>query len=472
MTGSSVWLDQAGPDDRAQLGVDGRVGLELAVRREPPVDLVAGALVGVLAAGPHPRLAVVAIDDRARQVQLAPASGPSCASAMIRCWSAISWSIRAPTGRSSSGLTSRTKRSAWPHISSSKTSLGRLNTSRKSSIPGPDTELTPASAAMQRAAERLGAGLRVEDRAVGQGHVRLRRQPQRLGDRDVRGVELERLDGRHRRAGDLHVERRRRAAEQDRRAGPDDLGHRDPGQDVDGVEDRRADDRDRRDQAHQRDRHDLDRDARLDAVDQVLARVLAVPEVAGRGDREDRHRPGDEVGPVAPEELHHLDHPRHAVLGEGARDDRLVRVGQGHVQPPGVRDLGLDVVVGRERRREVRDVGEPVGQPDVLDEVGRVREARLAGPVVEDLEPGRAGHEVDAVAAEVGVRLAVPVVQDERARRGRDRRLDDVAREQHPLAAVVERQAVLEQAPPHLRARGSPCRPRPGRASPRRRSGR
>ena len=65
-----------------------------------------------------------------------------------------------------------------------------------------------------------------------------------------------------------------------------------------------------RDQAHQRDRHDLDRDARLDAVDQVLAGVLAVPEVAGRGDREDRHRPGDEVGPVAPEELHHLDHPR------------------------------------------------------------------------------------------------------------------------------------------------------------------
>ena len=33
----------------------------------------------------------------------------------------------------------------------------------------------------------------------------------------------------------------------------------------------------------------------LDAVDHVLAGVLAVPEVAGRGDREDRHRAGDEV---------------------------------------------------------------------------------------------------------------------------------------------------------------------------------
>ena len=52
------------------------------------------------------------------------------------------------TGRSSATRTSRTKRSACPHISSSKTSFGRLNTSRKSSIPGPDTELTPASAAI------------------------------------------------------------------------------------------------------------------------------------------------------------------------------------------------------------------------------------------------------------------------------------------------------------------------------------
>ena len=39
------------------------------------------------------------------------------------------------------------------------------------------------------------------------------------------------------------------------------------------------------------------------------------------------------------EQLHHLDHPRHAVLGEGARHDRLLRVRQGHVQAPGVGDL-------------------------------------------------------------------------------------------------------------------------------------
>ena len=299
-----------------------------------------------------------------------------------------------------------------------------------------------------------------------------RRQAERLGDRDVGDVELERLDRGHRRAGDLHVERRRRSAEEDRRARPDDLGHRDPGQDVDRVEDRRADDRHRGDQAHQRDRHDLDRDAGLDAVDEVLAGVLAVAEVAGRGDREDRHRAGDEVGPVAPEELHHLDHARDAVLGEGARHDRLLRVGQGQVEAPRVGHPGLDVVVGRERRRQVGDVREAVGEPDVLDEVGRVRQAGLAGPVVEDLQAGRAGHEVDAVAAEVGVRLAVPVVEHERRRADAIARLDDrragTGRGRRSGRSAGRARAGAGASP----ARGSPCRPRPGRASPRRRSGR
>ena len=52
---------------------------------------------------------------------------------------------------------------------------------------------------------------------------------------------------------------------------------------------------------------------------------------------------------------------------------------------------------------------EAVGEADVLDEVGRVREADLAGPMVQRLEARRARDEVDAVAAEVGVRLAVAV---------------------------------------------------------------
>ena len=35
------------------------------------------------------------------------------------------------------------------------------------------------------------------------------------------------------------------------------------------------------------------------------------------------HRAGDEVRPVAAEQLHHLDHPRDAVFREGSGDDRL-----------------------------------------------------------------------------------------------------------------------------------------------------
>ena len=57
-----------------------------------------------------------------------------------------------------------------------------------------------------------------------------------------------------------------------------------------------------------------------------------------------------------------------------------------------------------------------VAQADVLDEVGRVGQAGLAGAVVEHAQAARAGHEVDAVPAEVGERVAVPVVQHERGR--------------------------------------------------------
>ncbi len=173
----------------------------------------------------------------------------------------------------------------------------------------------------QRAAECLAATLGVEKLAIRESHVGLGRQIQRLGDRDIGDVEVLRLDGRHRRTRGLHVEGRRCAAEQYGRSRADDLGHRDAGQDVDAVKDQRAHERYGRNQAHQRDRHDLDRDAGLDAVEQVLAGVLAVAEVAGRRDREDRHRFRDQVVAIRAEQLLHLDHARHAVFGERAGDD-------------------------------------------------------------------------------------------------------------------------------------------------------
>ena len=91
---------------------------------------------------------------------------------------------------------------------------------------------------------------------------------------------------------------------------------------------------------------------------------------------------------------------------------------------------------------------QPVADPHVLDEVGRVRQARLAGPVVEDLQAGRARHEVDAVAAEVGVRVAVAVEERERLRGVGDRPFDDVAREEDPPVGGLG-QAVVEQPLAH-----------------------
>ena len=111
---------------------------------------------------------------------------------------------------------------------------------------------------------------------------------------------------------------------------------------------------------------------------------------------------------------------------------------------------GLDVVVGRERRGEVRDVGEPVGEPDVLDEVGRVRQARLAGPVVEDLEPATSRAR-NGPGRRRGRRAA--------RRRGRTGRTSPARTRSPPrrrragtgpARRRVERQAVLEQPPAHL----------------------
>ena len=93
-----------------------------------------------------------------------------------------------------------------------------------------------------------------------------------------------------------------------------------------------------------------------------------------------------------------------------------------------------------------------VAEPDVLHEVGRVRQAHLARPMVEDLQPARAGHEVDAVAADVGMRVAVAVVEPEGLGGAGDGSFDDIAREAHPMAGRVGRQAGLEEPPAHLRA--------------------
>jgi len=297
----------------------------------------------------------------------------------------------------------------------------------------------------ERAPESLGARLRVDQLRVGQPHVGLRREAECLANLHVREVEVQRLDRRHRRGGGLHVERGGRATEQHGSAGLDQLGHRHAGEDVRRVEHGRPHERDGGDQAHERDGDDLHRNACLDAVEEVLARVLAVAEAPGRGDGEDRQRPVHEVVAIAAEELHQLDHPRHAVLRERTRDHGLPGPGEAQVQAPGVGDLRRDVG-GRERRRQVGDVLEPVGEPDVLDVVRGRREPRLAGAMVGHPQAARPRDEVHAVAADVRVRLAIAVVERERGGCPGDGVVHHVGREEDALALRVEAEARVEEA--------------------------
>jgi hypothetical protein len=72
--------------------------------------------------------------------------------------------------------------------------------------------------------------------------------------------------------------------------------------------------------------------------------------------------------------------------------------------------------------------------------------------MIEHLEAGRRRDEVDAVAAEVGMRLAVTGVERERVRGIGDGAFYDGPREQDPVAGGVRREAGLEQTAAHLLA--------------------
>ena len=196
--------------------------------------------------------------------------------------------------------------------------------------------------------------------------------------------------------------------------------------------------------------------------------VLAVAEVARRGDGEDAQRAGQQIGPVAAKERHHLGHSRHAVFGERAGHHRPAAVGQAEVEPPRVGNR-RGHVVGGEGRREVGDVLQPVGQPHVVDEIGRPGWAQLAGRAVEHVQPAGAGHEMHAVAGQRCVRLAGAVVEGDRRRRGRDGLASDVFREQQALAAGIRSQSCLQHPGAQLRTATPRCRPAPVRAPPHRR---
>ena len=164
------------------------------------------------------------------------------------------------------------------------------------------------------------------------------------------------------------------------------------------------------------------------------------------------HRAGDEVGPVAPEELHHLDHPRDAVLGEGARDDRLAASWSGTCRgarrpTPGPRcrrwsrtpwpGTGCSARPSARRTYSTKSV-------EFARRVSPVRWSRTLSP----LEPGTKWTRSPPMSAWASPSRSY---SGERARRGlrwpsRPRR---AGTGRGPVR--VQGQAVVEQAPAHLR---------------------
>ena len=95
---------------------------------------------------------------------------------------------------------------------------------------------------------------------------------------------------------------------------------------------------------------------------------------------------------------------------------------------------------------------QPVADADVLREVRRVREARLAGPVIEDLQPAGTRHEMHPIPTQVRVRRTITVEQGERARRRRDRGFDDIRGKQHPRPGGIRWESVIEEPAPQFLA--------------------
>ena len=216
------------------------------------------------------------------------------------------------------------------------------------------------------------------------------------------------------------------------------------------MENRRPYQRHRGGQPHERHRHDLHWDAPLHAVEQVLARILRVAEVARGGDGEDGERACHEVCFVAAKEGHHLGHARHAVFGEGARDHRLGGVGQAKIEAPGVGDFGFDIVGGK-RGGQVGNMLQPGAQTHIRSEVGAEGGTHLFGPVIQHFEPGRAGDKVDAVAANIGHGRAVPIKEGETLRRAGQCVLHDGGWKQDAPVGVG-RQPGVQEALAQLRA--------------------
>ncbi len=187
--------------------------IDRLVGGQSAIDLVAGAGVGVLAAGPQPVLAVLAIDGRPGQVQLGRPVGHRVVGhdEVLIDHQLVD---QGPRRQVVEDPDLAQEVLDLPGDLVVEDELGQAEDEQEVEHPGAGHGVDAGQCREQGAGERLGAGLRVEDLGVRERHVRLAGQAQGLGHGDVGDVEMERLDGGHRRRGGLHVEGGRGAAEE------------------------------------------------------------------------------------------------------------------------------------------------------------------------------------------------------------------------------------------------------------------
>ena len=75
--------------------------------------------------------------------------------------------------------------------------------------------------------------------------------------------------------------------------------------------------------------------------------------------------------------------------------------------------MRLDILVGRERGCQVGDVVETVAEARIFDKVGRVGQACFPAAVILDFQATGPRHEMHVVAADLGKRLAIAIMQRE-----------------------------------------------------------
>ena len=144
-----------------------------------------------------------------------------------------------------------------------------------------------------------------------------------------------------------------------------------------------------------------------------LAQVMSLQSRGGEGQTSKTARGSGGEGLVAAGDRdQQVVHDGKGLDGKGAGDDRFAGVAQEDVEaiPVGhvLRDVAADDGGG-----DGVDLGQHLGQPDIVLAIGSFGNAGLVGAIIGDLDGGRARVEVDVIAAVVDGRVTVEVVEVE-----------------------------------------------------------